>query len=62
MARKKKYYISVVFATTIETEVKAEDLNDAMSEAEDKATEEFRKLLDEGYLGTSDFTCEAQEP
>lgn len=62
MARKKKYYIPVVFTMTIETEVKAEDLDDAMSEAEDKATEEFRELLDTGYLGTSDFTCEAQEP
>ena len=59
---KKKYHISVVFTATIETDVMAEDLDDAMAEAEDKASEEFEKLLNEGYLGTSDFTCEAQMP
>ena len=59
---KKKYSIYVVFTTTIDVDVKAEDLDDAMAEAEDKASKEFEKLLNEGYLGTSDFTCEAQMP
>lgn len=59
---KKKYHISVVFTTTIETDVRAEDLDDAMAEAECKTTEDFRKLLDDGLLGVSDFTCEAQTP
>ena len=59
---KKKYSISVVFTTTIDVNVKAEDLDEAMGKAEDKASKEFENLLNEGYLGTSDFTCEAQEP
>lgn len=58
--KEKKYSIPVVFTTTIDVNVKVEDLDDAMAEAEDKASEEFEKLLNEGYLGTSDFTCEAQ--
>lgn len=60
--KEKKYSIPVVFTTTIDVNVKVEDLDDAMAEAEDKASEEFEKLLNEGYLGTSDFTCEAQMP
>lgn len=58
----KKYSIPVVFTTTIDVNVEAEDLDDAMAEAEGKASEEFEKLLNEGYLETSDFTCEAQTP
>lgn len=60
--KEKKYSIPVVFTTTIDVNVKVEDLDDAMAEVEDKASEEFEKLLNEGYLGTSDFTCEAQMP
>lgn len=60
--KEKKYSIPVVFTTTIDVNVKVEDLDDAMDKAEYKASEEFEKLLNEGYLGTSDFTCEAQMP
>jgi hypothetical protein len=58
----KKYNVDVVFSTTISYIIWSNSKADAMEKAENKAAEEFRDLLDNGYLGTSDFTYEAQEP
>lgn len=59
---KKKYNIDVVFSTSVYVSVMAKDLDEAMDKAEYKASKEFRDLLDDGLLGASDFTCEAQTP
>ena len=58
----RKYNVDVVFSTTVSATVWANSKADAMDKAERKASDEFRDLLDKGYLGTSDFTYEAQEP
>ena len=59
MARKKTYRIGVVFGHTIELEVKAKNLEEAKDKAETEASEEFGELLNDGLLGTSDFSYEA---
>lgn len=59
---KRKYQIEVLFSTPVYVTVKANDVYDAMDIAEVDATEIFRKNLDEGMLGVSDFYCEAQTP
>ena len=58
----RKYTIDVLFSTSIPVIVRAKDEDDAMAEAEYKASEQFRELLDKGLLGASDFDCEAQQP
>ena len=59
---KRKYQIEVLFSTPVYVTVKANDVYDAMAIAEVDATEVFRKNLDEGMLGVSDFYCEVQTP
>lgn len=60
--KKKKYSVEVMFATPITVSVYAEDADKAMDMAEEKASEEFERLLNAGLLGTSDFYAEAQTP
>lgn len=57
-----EYDVPVNFTTTIDVTVKAQSRYDAMCKAEELATETFRKYLDDGLLGMSDFIPEAQEP
>ena len=59
MSKKKKYRMGVVFGHTIMLDVRAKDLDDARDKAEYEASQIFRNLLDEGMLGTSDFSYEA---
>ena len=59
---KKKFKIEVVFSTPVYVTVLASNKYDAMDIAEVDATEVFRKNLDEGMLGVSDFYCEVQTP
>ena len=59
---KKKYTIPVNFTTTIDVKIEAEDVEDAMDEAEYEASKIFSKLFTEGTLEPSDFVAEAQEP
>ena len=59
---KKKFKIEVVFSTPVYVTVLASDKYEAMDLAEDKASVEFERLLNDGLLGTSDFTYEAQTP
>ena len=60
--KKKKYNIEVVFSTPVYVTVEAEDVCEAMDEAEYQASQIFISNLNEGLLGQSDFYCEAQTP
>ena len=60
--RKKKYTVEVVFSTSLFVDVMAKDVDDAKDKAELEADLQFSDQLDRGLLGTSDFSCEAQEP
>ena len=59
---KKSYTIEVVFSTSVYATVRASNKYEAMDLAEDQASKEFEKLLNDGLLGTSDFSYEAQTP
>jgi hypothetical protein len=52
----------VVFSTSVYAKVRASDKYEAMDLAEDQASKEFEKLLNDGLLGTSDFSYEVQTP
>lgn len=58
----KKYTIPVNFTTTITVEVKRDDIDDAMADAEFDAARIFSTLMANGELYPSDFIAEAQEP
>lgn len=59
---KKNYTIEVVFSTSVYAKVQAFDEYEAMGLAEDQASKEFEKLLNDGLLGTSDFRYIARTP
>ena len=58
---KQKYTIPVNFTTTITVDVEADNINDAMSDAELDACRIFSNLMIEGSLYAADFVSEAQE-
>ena len=58
----KTYIIPVNFTTTYTMSVIAENEAVAKEKAEENATKWFEDDLNEGWLGTSDFACEAQDP
>jgi hypothetical protein len=60
--KNKKYTIEVVFTTPITVTVQADDVDDAMSEAEYEASKVFATLMTTGELYPEDFECEAQTP
>ena len=58
---KKKYEIEVVFSTSICVDVYADDIDEAKDKAEYDASEVFEQHLNDGLLGSGDFTAEAQD-
>ena len=62
MKKNNEYEVEVVFSTSVFVTVMAEDADEAMDTAEFEATKLFRRKLNDGALGVSDFDCEAQEP
>ena len=57
---KNEYEVRVNFTVTYTTDVRAGSREEACEKAEDYLTEEFRKELDTGYLGVSDFVYESE--
>lgn len=62
MKRKKTYTVDVVFTTTVNTVVSAEDVDEAMDIAECEASKFFSEYLENGLYSPSDFDYEAQTP
>ena len=58
---KQKYTIPVNFTTTITVDVEADNINDAMSDAELDTCRIFSNLMMEGSLYAADFVSEVQE-
>jgi len=57
---KTEYEVRVNFTVTYTTDVRASNQEEAREKAEHYLTEEFRKELDTGYLGVSDFVYESE--